>query len=262
MIQAILLEWRRWWLLLYSAVLCSRADSLHLHVILHEWLAFYSAFLNIHHSGVLTALAWLVPHETAAVSAQVLCTSYNHAPCHFMQSHICKVYACLAVTCRLHFWQNDWDLSCATAVTRGWNGYRNKNQHRKLTMEKKILPPLLQGFEPTTFQSWVWCSNHWAIPAPWIKQALCWTLAPMKVYHHSLLSSKCYCLDMVQTLILSENSSPHHDTDHKERNLNFLHATPDYGDVSISLRLVAKSWFNHSNHKVRTVLFLIKIKIK
>ena len=28
-----------------------------------------------------------------------------------------KVYACLAVTCHLHFWQNDWDLLHATAVT-------------------------------------------------------------------------------------------------------------------------------------------------
>ena len=82
-------------------------------------------FLNIHRSGVLTALAWLVPHETAAVSAQVLCTPYNHALCHFMQSYIRKVYACLAVTCHLHFWQNDRDLLRATAVTRGWNGYRN-----------------------------------------------------------------------------------------------------------------------------------------
>ena len=42
------------WLLLYSAVLCSWADSLRLHVILHEWLAFYGAFLNSHQSGVLT----------------------------------------------------------------------------------------------------------------------------------------------------------------------------------------------------------------
>ena len=24
-------------------------------------------------------------------------------------------------------------------VTRGWNGYRNKSQHRKSTLEKKIL---------------------------------------------------------------------------------------------------------------------------
>ena len=55
-------------------------------------IAFQRAFfLNIRRSGVLTALTWLVPHETAlAVSTQVLCTPYNHAPCHFMQSHIRK----------------------------------------------------------------------------------------------------------------------------------------------------------------------------
>ena len=92
-------------------------------------------------------------HITAAVSAQVLCTPYNHALCHFMQSHIRRVYACLAVTCHLHFWQNDRDLLRATVVTWGWNGYRNKSQHRKSTLEKKILPPLQQGFEPATFQS-------------------------------------------------------------------------------------------------------------
>jgi len=32
--------------------------------------SFYSAFLTIHRSGVLTALAWLVPRETAAISAR------------------------------------------------------------------------------------------------------------------------------------------------------------------------------------------------
>ena len=51
-------------------------------------------------------------------------------------------------------------------VTREWNGYRNKSQHRKSTLEKKILPPFQQGFEPATFQSRVRRSNHWAIPAP------------------------------------------------------------------------------------------------
>ena len=76
------------------------------------------------------------------------------------------MYACLAATCHLHFWQDDRDLLRATAVTRGWNGYRNKSQHRKLTLEKKIISPLPQGFEQATFQSRVWRSNHWAIPAP------------------------------------------------------------------------------------------------
>ena len=125
-----------------------------------DWLFIARFFLNISQGGVLTALACLVPHETAAVSAQVLCTPYNHAPCNFMPSHIHKVYACLAVTCHLHFWQNDRDDLRATAVTRGWNGYRNKSQHIKFSPEKKILPPLLQGFEPATFQSRVRDSNH------------------------------------------------------------------------------------------------------
>ena len=46
-----------------------------------------------------------------------------------MQIHIRKVYACLAVTWHLHFWQNDRDLLCATAVTRGWSGYRNLERY-------------------------------------------------------------------------------------------------------------------------------------
>ena len=57
-----------------------------------------------------------MPHETRRNSAQVLCTPYNHAPYRFMQGHIRKVYACLAVTCHLHFWQNDRDLLRATAT--------------------------------------------------------------------------------------------------------------------------------------------------
>ena len=123
-------------------------------------IIFYSASLNIHRSGVPITLAWLVPRETAAVSAQDMCTPCNHAPCHFMQSNTRKVHACLAVTCHLHFRQNDRDLLRATVVTRGRNGYRNNSQHRKLTLEKKILSPLLHGFEPATFQSRGRRSNH------------------------------------------------------------------------------------------------------
>ena len=66
----------------------------------------------------------------------------------------------VASGCHLRFWQNDRDLLRTTAVTRGWNGYRNKSQHRKLTLEKKIILPLLQGFELSTFQSQVRRSNH------------------------------------------------------------------------------------------------------
>ena len=145
---------------MYSAFLRSRADSLCSHQILHE-RAFYCAFLDIHiyRSGALTALTWLVPLKLLP-SGRVLCTPYNHAPCPLMQNHIRKVHACLAVTCQLHFGLNDRDLLRVTAVTRGRNRYQNKSQHRKLTLEKKILLPLLQGFKPATFQSRVRRSNH------------------------------------------------------------------------------------------------------
>ena len=41
----------------------------------------------------------------------------------------------------------------ATAVTRGWNGYRNEREHLKLTLEKTVILPLLPGLKPETFRS-------------------------------------------------------------------------------------------------------------
>ena len=79
-------------------------------------------------------VAWLLPRETAAVSTHVLCTPKNHAPYITVSLHS-KPHACLAVTCRLHFWQNDRYLLRTAAVTRGWNGYQNKSQHRKLAVD-------------------------------------------------------------------------------------------------------------------------------
>ena len=63
-------------------------------------------------------VAWLVPRETAAVSAQVLCTPFNRAPVYMSLhlNHIGRVHACLAVTCHLRFWQNDRDLLRATII--------------------------------------------------------------------------------------------------------------------------------------------------
>ena len=75
-----------------------------------------------------------------------------------VQSHMRKVYTCLAVICHLHFWQNDRDLWHTTTVTWGWNEYQNKSQHRKLTLEKTVLLPLPLGLKPETFWSWA-CSS-------------------------------------------------------------------------------------------------------
>ena len=123
-----------------------------------------------------------MPHNLLP-SRRVLFTPHTHALCHFMQSHIRKVNACSAVTCHLHFWQDDWDLLCATAVTRGWNGQWNRSQYRKLTLEKKLLLPLLQRFKPVTFQSPVQRSNLWAIPTPYY--ASIYTQAHTQAHMHA-----------------------------------------------------------------------------
>ena len=80
-------------------------------------------------------------------SRRILCTPSNHAPCHVpsCKAIIHRLHACVAVTCQLHFWQNDLDLLLATAVTRGWKGYRDQSQHRILTPEKRNVPLFLQG---------------------------------------------------------------------------------------------------------------------
>ena len=61
-------------------------------MILNEGLySFIARILYIHQSGALTVAAgltavWLVPRETAAVSAQVLCTPFNGAPVYSVTS--------------------------------------------------------------------------------------------------------------------------------------------------------------------------------
>ena len=79
--------------------------------------------------ALLGCVTRLVSRETAAVSARSVYIIIQ--PCtmsrHFMQSYIRRMPACLAVTFHLHCRQNDRDLLCATAVTRGWNGYRNES---------------------------------------------------------------------------------------------------------------------------------------
>ena len=118
------------WSLLYSSILRSRADSLRSQVILHEWIAFHSAsrFLNIHRSGVQRWHGWC--HKKLLPYRHVLCTPYNHTPCHFKQSYIRNVYGYLAVACHLHFRQNDRGLLRATEIKQECNGYRNKSAQK------------------------------------------------------------------------------------------------------------------------------------
>ena len=67
----------------------------------------------------------------------VLCTPYNHAPCHFMQT----IYVGSSPLAKL---SGSFTCYCGNTGVP-WNaGYRNKCQHRKLALEMKLLSPLLQ----------------------------------------------------------------------------------------------------------------------
>ena len=56
----------------------------------------------------------------------------------------------------------------ATSVTRGWTGYQNKSQHKKVTIENKILTQFLPELMPMTDLSIrVQCSTTELSPLPW-----------------------------------------------------------------------------------------------
>ena len=93
-------------------------------MILNEWLAFCSAFFNIHGSGVLTVLfgcymagaTWNCCYLGAFFVHQT--TMYQVTSLHAKpQTYGAKPRTYGAVTCHLHFWHNNLDLLHATAVT-------------------------------------------------------------------------------------------------------------------------------------------------
>ena len=84
---------------------------------------FIARFLNIHPSGVLTALAWLVPHETAAILAR---SAYTIQPCTMSPHAEPHTYGACVFSCNLPpALLAEWPGSLhATAVT--WGGMDTK----------------------------------------------------------------------------------------------------------------------------------------
>ena len=90
-----------------------------------------------------------------------------------MQNHIRKVHAYLAVTCHPRFGQNDRGLLRATAVTRGWNGYRNESQHRKLTWRRKFSRRSCRDSNPRPFDHESGALTTELSPLPMVPWVLC-----------------------------------------------------------------------------------------
>ena len=84
----LLLLFIAFYIALFSAL--EQTHRAHWHVILNEWLyPFIVRIINIHGSGVLIALfgcCMAGAMWNAAVSAEVLCTPFNHAPGHSVTS--------------------------------------------------------------------------------------------------------------------------------------------------------------------------------
>ena len=60
-------------------------------------------------------------------------------------------------------WPGSFTCHCGNA---GMERTPNKNQYRKITLEKNILPPLLPGIKPATYRPRVRRSTNRAIPTP------------------------------------------------------------------------------------------------
>ena len=89
----------------------------------HEWLAFYSTFFFIS-TEVVYLWCWHGwCHVKLLLYRRIPSTPYIQAPCHFMQSHICKVHGRLAVTCKKSNHENKTLLR--------WNVHVVLQQHKK-----------------------------------------------------------------------------------------------------------------------------------
>ena len=124
---------------------------------------------------------------------------YNIQPCASIHRHFIRRVQCvkLPATCTGY----DQDVLRAIAATRGWNGYRNKSQHRKLTLGKKILPPLLSGLEPATFESRVRCSTT--------ELSLLPTLQSTTVLDNVLSTASCHILTINQNHTCLNRNRPY-----------------------------------------------------
>ena len=95
-----------------------------------------------------------MPCETAAVSAHVTHTTmHKFTVSLYSEPHSwgAFVFSCNLPSAPLAEGPESFTCYCSS-IGLG-RRYRNKSQHKKLTLEKRILPPLLPGFEPETFRS-------------------------------------------------------------------------------------------------------------
>ena len=153
-----LVETINWGPFVYTLYICKQNCALV--VCDPEWVtvSFYSMFwmftkvVYLHNNTIWLLHGWYHV-KMLSVSAHVPYTPYNHASVNtYSVSWIQVTYVgCMCVCCNHNLtpalqaqWLGSFTVlllvaSHATVVTQGWKGYQDESQHRKLTMEKKIL---------------------------------------------------------------------------------------------------------------------------
>ena len=131
---------------------CCHLDAHSVYIVQARTMSCHSTHSRIHrvhaHSVYIVQARTMSCHSTHSRIHRVHAHSVyivqaRTMSCHFTHSRIHRVHAHLVVTFHVGFWQNDQDLFTCYCGNIGveWT----PSQHRKLTLEKKILPPLLPG---------------------------------------------------------------------------------------------------------------------
>ena len=115
----------------FYIVLISALKQTHCAIVLCDWkwmtVAFYSTF-SVCYTFYGACAIWNCCYLTAFCVHHT--TNEPHSmSSHLMQSHIHRLYACLAIsiTCRLHFWQR-----------QEWNRYQNKVSTESWSRRRKV----------------------------------------------------------------------------------------------------------------------------
>ena len=107
---------------LRCSLLSSRLAALLLHVILNESLQLFIACFEYPHEWRAYSAVWLLHgrcHVKLLPSRRVLCTSYNHAPCHIISCKATYVFNCNLPPALLAEWPGSFTCYCReTGVER------------------------------------------------------------------------------------------------------------------------------------------------
>ena len=155
-----------------------------------------SAHTHINLRQLWPSVPWWVACELISWLVPTLCQDNGIvSPLQLQWVKSVCVFRCNLPPALLAEWLGSFTCHCSITVVE-WT--LHKSQHAKLTLKKKILPPLLLGFEPTTFRSRVQRSSQQATQLPH---------ACSHVYTHTHTGSPQKPCTKILTLFHSEKAS-------------------------------------------------------